>query len=82
MVGADGFEPPASWSQTRRTTRLCYTPMKWIEAALPLDEPPGLTPSSEGIEPSFASKWRPHGGSNSGKPLDRRSYYHCTMRTN
>lgn len=26
MVGAEGFEPPASWSQTRRSTRLSYAP--------------------------------------------------------
>src|SRR5690606_8954928 len=26
MVGADGFEPPTSWSQTRRSTRLSYAP--------------------------------------------------------
>src|SRR6185295_7727604 len=27
MVGAIGFEPTTSWSQTRRSTRLSYTPM-------------------------------------------------------
>ena len=26
MVGARGFEPPTSRSQTERTTRLCYAP--------------------------------------------------------
>ncbi len=26
MVGARGFEPPTSWSQTRRATRLRYAP--------------------------------------------------------
>lgn len=26
MVGVTGFEPATSWSQTRRTTKLCYTP--------------------------------------------------------
>src|SRR5437762_3422453 len=26
MVGATGFEPATSWSQTRRSTRLSYTP--------------------------------------------------------
>ena len=26
MVGARGFEPPASWSRTRRATRLRYAP--------------------------------------------------------
>jgi hypothetical protein len=26
MVGVRGFEPPTSWSQTRRATRLRYTP--------------------------------------------------------
>ena len=27
MVGAIGFEPTTSWSQTRRSTRLSYTPL-------------------------------------------------------
>ena len=26
MVGMTGFEPATSWSQTRRTTKLCYIP--------------------------------------------------------
>ena len=26
LVGVEGFEPPTSWSQTRRATRLRYTP--------------------------------------------------------
>ncbi len=26
MVGARGFEPPVSWSQTKRFTRLSYAP--------------------------------------------------------
>jgi hypothetical protein len=28
MVGARGFEPPASWSRTRRATRLRYAPTR------------------------------------------------------
>lgn len=28
MVGAKGFEPSTSWSQTRRSTRLSYAPLK------------------------------------------------------
>gem|GEM_PF-6241896 len=28
MVGAIGFEPTTSWSQTRRSTRLSYAPKK------------------------------------------------------
>jgi hypothetical protein len=31
MVGAEGFEPPASWSQTRRSTRLSYAPTKGLK---------------------------------------------------
>ena len=27
VVGATGFEPATSWSQTRRSTKLSYTPM-------------------------------------------------------
>src|SRR4051812_42979922 len=27
MVGASGFEPPASWSRTRRSTRLSHAPI-------------------------------------------------------
>jgi hypothetical protein len=26
LVGASGFEPPASWSRTRRSTRLSHAP--------------------------------------------------------
>ncbi len=26
MVGARGFEPPASWSRTKRATKLRYAP--------------------------------------------------------
>ena len=28
VVGVKGFEPSTSWSQTRRSTRLSYTPKK------------------------------------------------------
>ncbi len=28
MVGVKGFEPPTFWSQTRRATKLRYTPIK------------------------------------------------------
>lgn len=28
MVGTAGFEPATSWSRTRRTTKLCYVPMR------------------------------------------------------
>ena len=28
MVGVEGFEPPALWSQTRCATRLRYTPTR------------------------------------------------------
>ena len=28
MVGVTGFEPMASWSRTKRTTKLCHTPME------------------------------------------------------
>ena len=27
LVGASGFEPPASWSRTRRSTRLSHAPI-------------------------------------------------------
>ena len=30
MVGAGGFEPPASWSQTRRAARLRYAPRRYF----------------------------------------------------
>lgn len=29
-IGVAGFEPATSWSQTRRTTKLCYTPVKAV----------------------------------------------------
>ena len=28
MVGVTGFEPTASWSRTKRSTKLSYTPKK------------------------------------------------------
>ena len=30
LVGVTGFEPAASWSRTKRTTKLCHTPMNCI----------------------------------------------------
>ena len=37
MVGATGFEPATSWSQTKRSTRLSYAPDSpsdaWLRAA-------------------------------------------------
>jgi hypothetical protein len=33
LVGATGFEPATSWSQTRRSTRLSYTPGRKVSAA-------------------------------------------------
>ncbi len=30
MVGEEGFEPPTSCSQSRRATRLRYSPMNWL----------------------------------------------------
>ena len=33
LVGARGFEPPTSRSQTERTTRLCYAPKSlWLRS--------------------------------------------------
>ena len=29
MVGVTGFEPAASWSRTKRTTKLCHTPISY-----------------------------------------------------
>lgn len=29
LVGAKGFEPSTSWSQTKHSTRLSYTPKTW-----------------------------------------------------
>ena len=68
MVGVAGFEPAASWSQTRCATKLRYTPIKWqgqkdsnprhavLEtAALPTELYPYMTKSNCLII-SFASK--------------------------
>jgi hypothetical protein len=33
MVGAAGFEPAASWSRTRRSTKLSHAPMSFSLAA-------------------------------------------------
>src|SRR3989442_1215005 len=35
LVGARGFEPPTSRSQTERTTRLCYAPSSCISMMRP-----------------------------------------------
>ena len=34
LVGVEGFEPPTSCSQSRRATRLRYTPVAWNGAML------------------------------------------------
>ena len=31
MVGVTGLEPAASWSQTKRATKLRYTPKKYFQ---------------------------------------------------
>ena len=48
MVGARGFEPPTSRSQTERTTRLCYAPK--VDAFY---EATGRWSSLDRIEPMF-----------------------------
>ena len=30
LVGVTGFEPTTSWSQTKRSTKLSYTPIYWL----------------------------------------------------
>src|ERR1700719_3675634 len=32
QIGVTGFEPATSWSQTTRSTKLSYTPMKSVDA--------------------------------------------------
>src|SRR4030095_4224997 len=56
VVGAEGFEPPALWSQTRCATRLRYAPTA-------VDYPTGPRPSSvdrvppaPAILPAYASR--------------------------
>src|ERR1700709_1237173 len=34
MVGARGFEPPASWSRTRRSTKLSHAPTNSLSLTL------------------------------------------------
>ncbi len=36
LIGVEGFEPPASRSQTERTTRLCYAPKSFNIRSLKL----------------------------------------------
>ena len=31
-IGVTGFEPATSWSQTRRSTKLSYTPLNYVDA--------------------------------------------------
>ena len=35
LVGVAGFEPAASWSQTKHSTKLSYTPMEPTEGIEP-----------------------------------------------
>ena len=42
MVGATGFEPATSWSQTRRSTKLSYTPNSFISKEIRLIDLPGM----------------------------------------
>ena len=44
MVGASGFEPPISWSRTRRFTGLSYAPLS--ELMLPPQNAPRRTRTS------------------------------------
>ena len=36
-IGMTGFEPATSWSQTRRTTKLCYIPRFLVRSRPTLD---------------------------------------------
>src|SRR5439155_7875803 len=36
LVGASGFEPPASWSRTRRSTRLSHAPTCPVYSVTPV----------------------------------------------
>ena len=58
FVGATGFEPATTWSQTRYTTGLCYTPLQLLcfliasaKVALYF-EPPKL------LETFFEKRWK------------------------
>ena len=42
MVGVTGFEPTTSWSRTKRTTKLCHTPI-FCFVILKCDPNPRLT---------------------------------------
>ena len=70
MVGVTGFEPATSWSQTRRSTKLSYTPS--FENFRPLDSREKF---SEGravyeliwkwqgkVEKNFEGGWEGEGG--------------------
>jgi hypothetical protein len=45
-IGATGFEPATSWSQTKRSTKLSYTPIKQVL------RPIGLEPTTFSFEGS------------------------------
>ena len=57
MVGATGFEPATSWSQTKCSTRLSYAPIPWrvnIDAsAVPRNDYLSISPR-KGV-----TKWSP-----------------------
>ena len=59
MVGAIGFEPTTFWSQTRRSTKLSYTPKigesVWSCVLITLREPTAYT---RWQYPLLSVKWR------------------------
>lgn len=58
MVGVTGFEPAASWSQTKRSTKLSHTPkytrqiIKTFFVALPTELLPYIMAGEVGFEPT------------------------------
>ena len=50
MVGVTGLEPAASWSRTKRTTKLCHTPASPYLHIIPQTE--------RFVNPFFEKKWK------------------------
>lgn len=67
MVGAEGFEPPTLWSQTRCATRLRYAPTDLVYRIVPSSR-------SEGAEESVSShaKHRMHDAAEEPSEQDHR----------
>ena len=72
LVGVEGFEPPTSCSQSRRATRLRYTPMHRNRVLRDSTDTRGA--ASGGAQSSMAARGRRRAGGGSCGRLQRRAF--------